>query len=293
MRLQDSVVVLTGATGGMGQAMVAALCQAGARVLLVGRQGTALKGLQRDFGAQVTCVQADLRRPEDRARVVAAARQLPGFNLLINAAGVNHFGLFESMDDAAIADLIDINLIANMQLTRALLPQLKSAQQACVVNIGSTFGSIGYAGFSAYCASKFALRGFSEALRRELADTRVGVLYMAPRATDTEMNSAQVSAMNSALQVATDSPDRVAEQLVSALLRDLREVHLGWPERLFVRLNSLLPSLLDKALRRQLPTIQHFAKPSTLHGIPVAGNPLAGKPVAAAPVPHTHLEQRP
>ncbi len=288
MRLQDSVVVLTGATGGMGQAMVAALCQAGARILLVGRQGTALKGLQRDFGAQVTCVQADLRRPEDRARVVAAARQLPGFNLLINAAGVNHFGLFESMDDAAIADLIDINLIANMQLTRALLPQLKAAQQACVVNIGSTFGSIGYAGFSAYCASKFALRGFSEALRRELADTRVGVLYMAPRATDTEMNSAQVNAMNSALQVATDSPDRVAEQLVSALQRDLREVHLGWPERLFVRLNGLLPSLLDKALRRQLPTIQHFAEPSTLQGIPVAG-----KPAAAAPVPHTHLEQRP
>lgn len=272
MRLQGSVVVLTGATGGMGQAMVAALCQAGARVLLVGRQAEALHSLEQAFGAQVTGLQADLRLAQDRASVVAAARQMPGFNLLVNAAGINHFGLFESMDDAAIADLIEINLTANLQLTRALLPLLKAAPQACVVNIGSTFGSIGYAGFSAYCASKFALRGFSQALRRELADTRVGVLYLAPRATDTEMNNAQVNAMNSALQVATDRPERVAAQLIKALERDLREVHLGWPERLFVRLNSLLPSLLDKALRRQLPTIQHFAK---------------------APVPGTPVEQRP
>ena len=127
MHLQDSVVVLTGATGGMGRAMVAALCRAGARVLVVGRQATALKGLERDFGPQVTAVQADLRLAVDRARVASAIRQLPGFNLLINAAGVNHFGLFESMNDAQIAELIDINLTANLQLTRCLLPQLKEA----------------------------------------------------------------------------------------------------------------------------------------------------------------------
>lgn len=272
MRLQDSVVVLTGATGGMGQAMVAALCQSGARILLVGRQSGPLQALEQRFGVQVTSLQADLRLAEDRARVVSAARQMSGFNLLVNAAGVNHFGLFESMNDDAIADLIDINLTANLQLTRALLPLLKAAPQACVVNIGSTFGSIGYAGFSAYCASKFALRGFSQALRRELADTRVGVLYLAPRATDTEMNSAQVHAMNSALQVAMDRPERVAAQLIKALEKDLREVHLGWPEQLFVRLNNLLPSLLDKALRRQLPTIQHFAT------APVSGTPMEQKP---------------
>jgi short-subunit dehydrogenase len=268
--------------------MVAALCQAGARVLLVGRQAGALSALESRYGPQIACVQADLRHPEDRARVVAAARQLPGFNLLINAAGVNHFGLFESMDDTAIADLIDINLTANLQLTRALLPLLKTAPQACVVNIGSTFGAIGYAGFSTYCASKFALRGFSQALRRELADTRVGVLYLAPRATRTEMNSAQVQAMNSELKVAMDSPAWVAAHLIKALERDLREVHLGWPERLFVRLNSLLPSLLDKALRGQLTTIQHFAKPCAAAGAPVAGAPFTGNPLPTSP-----LEQKP
>jgi len=131
-----------------------------------------------------------------------------------------------------------------------------------VVNIGSTFGSIGYPGFSVYCATKFALRGFSEALRRELADTNVGVLYLAPRATRTEMNNAAVEAMNAELQVNMDSPELVAERLVQALDADLREVHLGFPERLFVRLNGILPRLVDKALRRQLPTIQHYATPA-------------------------------
>tara|TARA_R110001599_G_scaffold44954_1_gene133340 strand:- start:1341 stop:1628 length:288 start_codon:yes stop_codon:yes gene_type:complete len=89
------------------------------------------------------------------------------------------------------------------------------------------------------------------------------------------MNSAQVNAMNNALQVAMDSPERVAAHLIRALEQDLREVHLGWPERLFVRLNNLLPSLLDKALRRQLPTIQRYASPAA--DAPVASDPMSSK----------------
>lgn len=259
MHLQASSVILTGATGGMGQAMVAALCAAGAKVLVVGRQEDALAQLTDRFGDQVISLQADLRLAADRAKVLEAARRLPDLNLLINAAGINQFSLFESMDEQAISDLIDTNLTASLQLTHTLLPLLKRAPQACIVNIGSTFGAIGYPGFSTYCASKFALRGFSEALRRELADTRVGVLYLAPRATQTDMNSTQVNAMNAALQVRSDSPEQVAAALIKALQQDLQEIHLGWPERLFVRLNSLLPRLVDVALRRQLSTVQRFA----------------------------------
>jgi short-subunit dehydrogenase len=262
MQLSASHVLLTGATGGMGRAIVAALCARGAQVLVVGRQDKALQALVARNPSQVSCLQADLRHPADRASVMRQAR-LHNINLLINAAGINHFGLFENMQEQAINDLIETNLTATLQLTHGLLPLLRSQPQSCVVNIGSTFGSIGYPGFSVYCATKFALRGFSEALRRELADTHVGVLYLAPRATRTEMNNAAVEAMNAELQVSMDSPELVAERLVQALDADLREVHLGFPERLFVRLNGILPRLVDKALRRQLPTIQHYATPST------------------------------
>lgn len=147
-----------------------------------------------------------------------------------------------------------------MQLTHRLLPLLRQQGRALVVNLGSTFGSIGYPGFTAYCASKFALRGFSEALRRELADTLVKVLYFAPRATQTGMNGAQVVAMNDELNVAMDDPHSVALQLLAAIRREEEERYLGWPEKLFVRLNSLLPRLVDQALRKQLPIIQRFAR---------------------------------
>ena len=104
------------------------------------------------------------------------------------------------------------------------------------------------------------MRGFSEALRRELADTEMKVLYIAPRATRTSMNSAQVVAMNDALNVAMDDPLQVADQVAQAIIREREELYLGWPEKLFVRLNSLLPRVVDQALRKQLPIIQRFAR---------------------------------
>ena len=159
-----------------------------------------------------------------------------------------------------IAELIDLNVTAPLQLTHRLLPLLRQQGEALVINLGSTFGSIGYPGFSAYCASKFALRGFSEALRRELADTQVKVLYFAPRATRTGMNAASVVAMNDELNVAMDDPHSVAQQLLAAIRREEEERYLGWPEKLFVRLNSLLPRVVDQALRKQLPIIQRFAR---------------------------------
>ena len=226
MQLSASRVLLTGATGGMGRAIVAALCAQGAQVLVVGRQDQSLQALVERNPGLVSCLQADLRHPADRANVLRHAQQMGGINLLINAAGINHFGLFENMQEQGIDDLITTNLSDTLQLTHAMLPLLRSQPQSCVVNIGSTFGSIGYPGFSVYCATKFALRGFSEALRRELADTNVGVLYIAPRATRTEMNNAAVEAMNAELQVSMDSPELVAERLVQALDADLREVHL-------------------------------------------------------------------
>lgn len=260
MKLIECRAVITGASGGIGQALVAALLEEGAQLLLVGRQTDALQMLANAHTSKVQVVQADIRERSGREAVVAAAQRFGGINTLINAAGVNHFGLLEQHDETAIADLIGLNVTATLQLTHRLLPMLRQQGRALVVNLGSTFGSIGYPGFSAYCASKFALRGFSEALRRELADTQVKVLYFAPRATQTSMNAANVVAMNDELNVAMDDPHSVALQLLAAIRREEEERYLGWPEKLFVRLNSLLPRVVDQALRKQLPIIQRFAR---------------------------------
>ncbi|GBC55478.1 SDR family oxidoreductase [Stutzerimonas stutzeri] len=259
MQLRDTRILLTGASGGIGQILVERLCAAGAKLLLAGRSGEALEYLAQRFSGQVSLVYADLTRAQDRQQVADAVRRQGGVDCVINAAGINQFSLLEQQSEDAIARLIGVNVTATLQLTHLLLPLLRQQPRALLVNLGSTFGSIGFPGFTAYCASKFALRGFSEALRRELADSRIKVLYIAPRATRTAMNSAQVVAMNDALKVEMDDPQQVAEEILRAIVREREELYLGWPEKLFVRLNGILPRLVDQALRKQLPVVKRFA----------------------------------
>lgn len=260
MNVSECRALITGASGGIGQAVAEALCRQGAHLLVAGRQVAPLQDLAQRFPGQVDVVQADLGTAAGRDAVLLAVMRFGGVNCLINAAGVNRFGLLEQHDEDAIADIIGLNVTSTLQITRRLLPELLREDQALIVNLGSTFGSIGYPGFTAYCASKFALRGFSEALRRELADTRVNVLYIAPRAARTAMNEAHVVAMNKELNVAMDDPEVVAAAVVKALRNERRESFLGWPEKLFVRLNSLVPRLVDQTLRKQLPVIKRFAR---------------------------------
>lgn len=260
MQPTDCRALLTGASGGIGLALAQSLASEGAHLLLVGRRLEPLQPLLQRYPDQIQLVQADIASRTGRDTLVAAAQNFGGLNCLINAAGVNRFALLDQQDEQQLAELIGLNVTATLQLTQRLLPLLRAQRRALVINLGSTFGAIGYPGFAAYCASKFALRGFSEALRRELADTNVRVLYFAPRATRTAMNAPSVVAMNEELGVAMDDPEKVAAELLQAIRLEQEERHLGWPERLFVRLNGLLPRVVDQALRKQLPIIQRFAR---------------------------------
>lgn len=251
--------IVTGATGGIGRAVAQRLCREGAHVLLVGRRAEVLHEIAGRFPGQVTAVCADLTERAGRDTVLAAGRAFGRPDCLINCAGAGGFALVEDQDDEALETLVATNVTSVLQLTRRLLPLLQEADEAVVLNVGSTLGSIGYPGYAAYCATKFALRGYSEALRRELADTRIRVLYVAPRATRTGMNSAAVEAMNRDLGVGMDSPQQVAASVLLALVSGREETYLGWPERLFVRINGVLPRWVDRALRKHLPVVRRFA----------------------------------
>jgi len=269
MRLSEARVVLTGASGGIGMAIATALCASGARVLAVARHRELLVPLLERYPSNLFWIGADLTSFADRREVLAEAASIGGINLLINAAGVNHFAMLEQLDDNEISAMLALNITAPICLTKLLLPLLKLADTAMVVNVGSTYGSIGYPGYASYCATKFALRGFSEALRRELADTRVSVLYVAPRATRTSMNSPAAQALNDALKANVDDPQTVAAAVIHAIAGDRRDLYLGWPERFFVRLNGLLPYLVDRGLRKQLPLIRRLSqKPDQEHPEP-------------------------
>jgi short-subunit dehydrogenase len=257
-------VVLTGATGGLGQHFALALAPACSAMLLVGRDADKLAALRQRLKSShpdllVEGVAADLGSEAGRSQVFAAAQGLLGsVNLLVNNAGITDFHVFAEQRSEVIESLLTTNLLSPILLCQTFLPLLLAQPAAQIVNIGSVFGDIGYPGFAAYCASKFGLRGFTQALRRELSDSALRVRYFAPRATRTGLNSAAVDAMNAELKTQVDAPQQVAASFMAFLASDQNERILGWPERFYVALNRLRSQITDQAIGKQLAVIKRY-----------------------------------
>lgn len=260
MELNKMRVLLTGATGGIGVEIARILANKGAKLILTGRDESKLNQLRETLnGHGHEVIKANLFVQSDLNALIKQSATLKT-NVLINLAGINELSLISDADDEKLNQMMQMNLIVPMQLSINLAKYFIYKSDSMIVNVGSILGSIGYAGSTAYCATKFGLRGFTEALRRELADTCVQVIYFAPRATDTAMNDNYVINMNKELGVTVDSPQLVARMLVETLGKaKSRDRYLGWPEKLFVRLNAIFPSLVDKALMKQLPIIRRYA----------------------------------
>jgi len=257
--MNNKTILLTGATGGIGAAIAKLMNEQGAMLVLIGRNTNKLNELKEDLGEKHIIIQADIASELGRRCVAETCENLEqGIDVLINNAGIGQFELFEQMTEEQISQIININLTSTLLLTQALLTTLQKQNKAQIINIGSTFGSIGFPGCSVYCAGKFAIKGFSEALRRELMGSNVNVQYFAPRATKTSINNTYVGAMNKELGSAIDEPEEVAKQLLSFIKTEGGQYFVGWPEKLFVRLNGLLPSLVESSIVKKLPRIKHY-----------------------------------
>lgn len=249
MKATEARVLLTGASGGIGRACTRALAKAGAAVLMSGRSDEALAAQAAEIGREMPRADlhwqaADLARPAGIASLSAEARDW-NVNVLVNVAGLPCFGRFAELDPAHVDAVLRTNLLAPILLTHALLPWLASRPPAHVIQMGSVLGRLGLPGYSVYSAGKFGLRGFSEALRRELAGSGVHVQYLGPRSTRTRFNDAAVLAYNAATGTAMDGCDRVGAALVELLESNAPERFLGFPEALAVRINGLSPALID------------------------------------------------
>lgn len=251
--------VLTGASGGIGAAIAERLAGACTLLVLVGRNRPALEELAtRLHGCNVQIVCGDLCEAHSLGAIAAAVRASGGIDLLINNAGVSSFHAFESQAPEAIRAQVETNLLAPMLLTRTLLPLLAEAPSAQVVNIGSVFGALGFPGFAAYGAAKAGLAGFSQALRREYADSTIAVRHFSPRATRTAINSEAVNGMNRELRTSEDTPQAVAEAFMRFLAGSAASHTLGGKERFFVLVNKLVPGIPENAIRKQLGQIRKY-----------------------------------
>ena len=264
---KQTTAVLVGATGGIGWAMAEQMYKHGYNLVLVARSEQKLNALAVHLKAMYPkgghlyerC--CDISDAASQQQLIHYVKTLPQpVNRLINNAGISDFSLFEQQSPEKMAQLLSINAIHPLQLSQHFLRYFSErGEPAEVINVGSTFGSIAYPGFTAYCASKFALRGATEALSREYADTAIKVRYFAPRATQTPLNSEKVVNLNHALGNAMDTPELVAKEFVRFLDGRQTMLHLGWPEKFFVFVNKLLPNLVSGELKKALPLIRRYA----------------------------------
>ena len=259
MKLAGKVFLVTGATGGIGVKLCHLLGNEGVNLLVTASQQQVVQQLAQELGTGHRCVSADLSSAHGRQQVIQACQQAGGIDGVVNLAGTLDFGVFSEQSTDQIERMITTNFLAPILLTHALIPQLAHRSEAIVLNVGSVFGSIGHPGFVAYCAAKAGVKGFTEALSRELADSSIRVCYIAPRATSTAMNDERVTAMNQVLGNKSDSPEFVAREIVKQLRSGQQARYLGWPEKLFVRINALLPGIVNRAVIKNLGIIKKFA----------------------------------
>lgn len=268
MQWRNQVCLLTGASGGIGQAIAHELAKRGVKLILNGRNESKLRALCARLPGNHEYYAADISDTAQRNQLMNEINTRNDISMLINNAGVSGFHALENIKTNTLESLLNTNLNSPIQLTLGLLPTLKKRPQAYVINVGSTFGSIGFAGFSAYCASKFGLRGFTESLLRELADTTIRVFYLAPRTTSTAINSDTVNQLNTALGNPVDDPNTVAQALILQLQQNQARQFIGWPEKLFVKINGAFPQWVDNALLKKLPIIKKFTNKNPVEVTP-------------------------
>jgi short-subunit dehydrogenase len=247
--------LLTGGSSGIGRALAKQLVGGGAQVLIVARRSEPLAELAAglaDAPGRLEVLTGDITSSDVRQAALERMSQIfGGMDLLINNAGIGAAGPFSDATPDRLRRVMETNFFAAVELVRLSLPLLKAGKRPMIVNVGSILGHRGIPGSSEYCASKFALQGFSEALRAELAPGGIDVLVVSPGTTQTEFF---VRSMDAAQNRRPDrrgmAPSVVAQRTVAAIRRGKHEIVIGASGKLLVWANRLFPRLLDAILSR-------------------------------------------
>jgi len=225
--LQSKVVIVTGASSGIGGALAKAFSREGARVTLAARRIDRLNKTGQACPGENLIVKADILEEEDRLTIVQQTLDRWGqIDVLINNAGLGMYGDFMSTTEADWRKLFDINLFATVFLTQTVLPTMQAHGQGLIVNIASIGGLIAHSDkVTPYVACKHAVVGFSRGLAKDLTGTGIRVLAVCPHLTATEFFSVSPGAWEMASEVEKykdfmDTPEEVAQGIIRQLDSD-------------------------------------------------------------------------
>ncbi|HYW19163.1 MAG TPA: SDR family NAD(P)-dependent oxidoreductase [Nodularia sp. (in: cyanobacteria)] len=267
MNIQGKVALITGASRGIGKAIALVLAQRGIkRLILVARDRQKLTEVAHqieEMGVETTILSIDLTQTiEVNIAVAQLWRNHGPIHLLVNCAGVAYQTSFLQTKLPQVQEELSVNLLGMYNLTSLIARRMVSQKEGTIVNVSSLMGKVAAPTMATYSATKFAIIGFTQALRRELAEHNIRVIALLPTLTDTDM----ARDLKLFRWVIPMNPEQVAQVLVSGLEKDTPEILVGWQSHLAVWCQRLAPWLLEIILQIATPPTvrkpQLTAKPS-------------------------------
>jgi 3-oxoacyl-[acyl-carrier protein] reductase len=254
MKIQGKTALVTGASRGIGRAIALELAQQGVeRLILVGRDQQRLAAIANDvttLGTEAIPLVLDLTQPiEVNIAIAQTWRNYGPIHLLVNCAGVAHQSPFLQSRLLQVQQELSTNLVGMYTITRLIARRMATQQDGTIVNVSSLMGKVAAPTMATYSATKFAILGFTQALRGELAKHNVKVIALLPSLTDTDM----VRDLQWFRWVTPMAPEEVAQALMAGLRRDSNEILVGWQSHMAVWCHRIAPWLMEKILMMAAP----------------------------------------
>jgi 3-oxoacyl-[acyl-carrier protein] reductase len=254
MKIQGKVALITGASRGIGKAIALELAKQGMkRLILIARDRQKLAEVAAEIealGVETTIMALDLTQSINVNIAVAQLwRSYGPIHLLVNCAGVAHQNTFLQSKLPQLQEELSVNLMGMYTLTSLIAKRMVSQKRGIIVNVSSLMGKVAAPTMATYSATKFAIVGFTQALRQELAQHNIRVIALLPSLTDTDM----ARDLQSFRGVISMTPEQVAQALVIGLQRDTPEILVGWQSHLAVLCQRLAPWLLEIILQLATP----------------------------------------
>jgi NAD(P)-dependent dehydrogenase (short-subunit alcohol dehydrogenase family) len=239
MKLENSVIIVTGASSGIGATTARMLAQHGSFVVLAARRADYLEALAQEIdpgGKRILAIPTDITRREDIDRLISRTIEIYGrIDVLINNAGVGGGSAIATSDDAQLQAVLDVNLLGPARCVQAAAPHMLRQGSGVIVNIGSVAGEVAVLGI--YSAAKFGLRGLNDALRREFRQSKIAVVLIEPGFIRTPMTEG--------LTIPMPPPEAVAQAIIRAIQRPRRRVFVPWYYLIGAYIAKLFPWLAD------------------------------------------------
>lgn len=255
-KIEGLRTIVTGASSGIGREIAIELARQGGRLIITARRDERLDEVLAELkrlGADALSVVGDIVDPTLRAALVeAASSKFDGLDALVNNAGIGAHGPFVDANEDRVRRVMEVNFFAPVELIRSAIPLLRNGSRPIIVNVSSVLGHRAIANRSEYCASKFAMHGFSDALRCELAGDGIDVLLVSPSTTSSEFFDRAIDQEGDATTHTRHamSPCAVARKTVQAIRRGNHEVILSAGGKAIVWLDRLCPTVMDRILAR-------------------------------------------